>query len=87
MKTGEEKSKPPKKPVDKGNLKKRITELLRGGCAGEVFAESSFSLGGKRIVLDGNPGSGDSDDTMLSRSVSVSVSVCAFFLSVFMNSQ
>ena len=81
----EGKAKPLKKAVDKGTLKKRVTDLLRGGCSGDVFAESSFSLGGKRIVLDGNPGSGDSDDTMLSRSVSVSV--CAFSLSVSMNSQ
>lgn len=40
-----------RKAIDKGNLRKRLTDLFRGGCAGEVFAESSYLLGGKRAVL------------------------------------
>ena len=62
----EGKAKPLKKAVDKGTLKKRVTDLLRGGCSGDVFAESSFSLGGKRIVFDGT--NVEDDETMRERS-------------------
>ena len=43
------------------NIRQRITELLRGGCSGEVFAESSFSFGGKRILSQGEDGIWDSN--------------------------